>query len=197
MNLIRFLLSLFKRRSKIDDEKKFILHEVRNQQRDLSLEEMELATNSVFNKIEALPQFINAKTIMVYWSLPEELPSQNFIEKWKNEKKILLPTMHDDKIVPKYYSSDAVMMQRELGVWQPVLKKTYRGKIDLSIVPGVAFDMNRNRLSRGRGHYDIFFKKNKTFKIGVGFDFQLFRSVPIGWVNKQLDLIITPSKIVK
>ena len=197
MNLIRLFLLLFKRRSKIDAEKKFIIHEVKNQQRDLTLDEMEFAANTVFSKIENLPQFINAKTVMIYWSLPEELPSQRFIDKWKNEKKIFLPTMSDDKLVAKHYSADAIMMQRTLGVWQPVLTRTYRGKIDVSIVPGVAFDMNKNRLSRGKGYYDIFFSKNRTFKIGVGFDFQLVRSIPIGWVNVQLDMIITPSTTLK
>ena len=89
------------------------------------------------------------------------------------------------------------MIQHTLGIWEPNLTETFEGNIDLVVVPGVAFDTKKNRLGRGKGYYDRFFKKKRTIKIGVGFDFQLINSVPVNSWDKRLDMIITPSTTIE
>ena len=118
-------------------------------------------------------------------------------KKWKDEKLIILPSIKGRKLRLKRYSSDVNLVQRALGIWEPDLKEIYDGKVDLVIVPGVAFDSKKNRLGRGKGYYDRFFRKHKTLKIGVGFDFQLIDSVPLNNWDKRLDLIITPSNTIE
>ncbi len=64
-------------------------------------------------------------------------------------------------------------------------------KIDLIIVPGIAFDKSLNRLGRGKAYYDKLLKDSKAIKIGVCFDFQLLESVPVDKYDVKMDLIIT------
>ena len=102
-----------------------------------------------------------------------------------------------EKLLLKRYFKDGKMIQKTLGIMEPDLNEIYTGKVDLVIVPGVAFDRAKNRLGRGRGYYDRFFKKMKPTKIGVGFDFQLLSSVPAAKHDIAMDIIVTPSETIK
>ena len=197
MTIKDIIFPFFTNSFEIDEEKKRIRFDIKHLKEELIPEEKEKAAKAVFDQIEVLYEFKIAKTILIYWATPDELPTQEFIKKWKDEKLIILPSIKGRKLILKRYSSEAGLIQRALGIYEPDLSETFEGKIDLTIVPGVAFDSKKNRLGRGKGYYDRFFKKQKTFKIGVGFDLQMITDVPVSSYDKRLDMIITPSnKIV-
>jgi len=197
MNVRDIVFPFFSNSFEIDEEKKRIRFDIKHLKENLSNEEKEKAATEVFAKIEAISEFNQAKTILIYWATPDELPTQDFIKKWKDEKLIILPSIKGRKLKLKRYTSDANMIQHTLGIWEPNLTETFEGNIDLVVVPGVAFDTKKNRLGRGKGYYDRFFKKKRTIKIGVGFDFQLINSVPVNSWDKRLDMIITPSTTIE
>jgi len=199
MNPISSIIQLLfnKKNRKTEQEKKLIRKEIKAQKLELSENERKNEALSVFRKIELLPEFKSADSIFMYWSLPDELPTHEIISKWMAEKFIILPTIKGDKLVLKRFISTDNLIQRTLGIWEPDLTETYTGKIDLIIVPGVAFDRKKNRLGRGKGYYDRFFKNNKAFRIGVGFDCQLLDSIPIDRFDKKMDLIITKSNTIQ
>jgi 5-formyltetrahydrofolate cyclo-ligase len=159
-----------------------------------SAEENKMEAAIVFGKIESLEQFKKANTILLYWSTKNEMPTHEFIEKWKDEKIILLPSVVGNDIVLKRYTKN--LMQGLLGIWEPDTKLNFEGVLDLAIIPGVAFDRNRNRLGRGKGYYDRFLENYKCFKIGICFDFQLFEDLPANKYDKKMDLIISPNENV-
>lgn len=68
---------------------------------------------------------------------------------------------------------------------------------DLVLVPGVAFDLNGNRLGRGRGFYDRLLGNVSGVKCGVGYDFQLREQVPSEPHDAKVDFIFTPSRGVR
>ena len=71
-------------------------------------------------------------------------------------------------------------------------------KIDLIITPGIAFDTNGNRLGRGKAYYDKFFKNIKhVHRIGLAFDFQILKNVPIHNHDIPMDKIITEKRTIK
>lgn len=192
--LHQFFLTKLER---IKEEKRQIRIKVRDLKELLSEEQKQKEADAVFIKIEYLPEFKAANSILIYWSTPDELPTHDIIKKWCQTKLIILPSIKGDKLVLKSYTSEEKLIQKVLGIWEPNLSQTYQGKVDLVIVPGIAFDQNRNRLGRGKGYYDRFFKKNKLTKIGVGFDFQLFNSIPTEKTDVQMDKIITPSNTIE
>jgi 5-formyltetrahydrofolate cyclo-ligase len=174
-----------------------IRSQIRELKNQLSENQKAQAADSVFNKIELLPEFKSAKKILMYWSTTDELPTHKFVEKWSVEKEILLPSVVGDDIVIKKYSAKENLKKGNLGIYEPEADSLYTGKIDLTIVPGVAFDLKMNRLGRGKGYYDRFFNDMKTQKWGVGFDFQVVPLVPTNTDDKPMNKVISPTKIIE
>jgi len=62
--------------------------------------------------------------------------------------------------------------------------------IEVAIVPGVAFDMEGNRLGRGKGFYDSLLQNKNIYKIGVCFEFQLLEKVATSPHDIPMDKVI-------
>ena len=94
------------------------------------------------------------------------------------------------------YEGNEKMHRGKYNIPEPTTAP-YTGKIDLTIVPGLAFDAKGNRLGRGGGYYDRFIKKlTHTVLVGVGYDFQLVDEVPAARHDQRVHRIILPSKTI-
>src|SRR5207342_2860520 len=67
-------------------------------------------------------------------------------------------------------------------------------QLDLTLVPGVAFALNGNRLGRGKGYYDRLLEKIPGCKCGVAFDWQLKVDIPTEGHDVRLNCILTPTR---
>ena len=158
---------------------------------------MQSEADIIFNKIESLPEFKAATTILMYWSTPDELPTHQIVRKWSYNKIIILPSViNENEMEFKRYFAIGKMKKGNLGIEEPDSIESYKGKFDLVIVPGVAFDRKGNRLGRGKGYYDKFLSETKILKIGVGLSFQLLEYIPVTRVDIKMDKIVTVSEIL-
>lgn len=153
-------------------------------------------SNAVFSQIELLPEFKKANNILIYWSLPDELPTQEFINKWCKKKQFLLPAIVENTIVIKKYSSIEPLMIGAYGIMEPNTLNDYIGEIELGIIPGIAFDEHKNRLGRGKGYYDRLLNEKKLLKIGVCFDIQLVTTIEISLHDVKMDKVVSPTQII-
>lgn len=128
--------------------------------------------------------FRRAKTVMFYVALRDEVDTDPMIaEAQKSGKIVAVPVCSGGRsgLRPCIFEDNAGLKPGPYGVREPV---TGRGvpieKLDLVVVPGVAFDKKGNRLGRGKGFYDRFLKALPcgTISIGLAFDFQIVPSVP-------------------
>jgi 5-formyltetrahydrofolate cyclo-ligase len=71
------------------------------------------------------------------------------------------------------------------------------GRLDLILVPGVAFDLRGSRLGRGKGFYDRLLAEIRGVKCGVAFDEQIVDEVPAGNLDVPVDFILTPTRCLK
>ncbi|MCQ2305990.1 MAG: 5-formyltetrahydrofolate cyclo-ligase [Bacteroidales bacterium] len=151
------------------------------------LEQSEL----ILAKLEQDEDFKKACIVMIYSALPDEVQTQAFLEKWRHEKKIILPTVVGDDIIPVELAEDTGFAVGDFNILEPQ-NEPYTGGYDLIVVPGVAFDRNGNRIGRGRGYYDRFLCKHLNVRrIGVCFDFQLVDEVPTEPNDIRMDKIIS------
>ncbi len=74
------------------------------------------------------------------------------------------------------------------GTQYPASNEVYTGKMDLIIVPGLAFDTNYYRLGYGAGYYDSFLSTQvDAFKLGICYPFQIIDKVPTEQHDMQLN----------
>jgi 5-formyltetrahydrofolate cyclo-ligase len=67
-------------------------------------------------------------------------------------------------------------------------------RLDLILVPGIAFDLEGRRLGRGKGYYDRLLAELEGEKCGVAFDQQIVNRVPVEPHDMRLNCIVTPTR---
>lgn len=80
---------------------------------------------------------------------------------------------------------------REPGPACPVIPAN---RLDLILVPGLAFDLSGHRLGRGQGFYDRLLSQVSGLKCGVAFDEQVVPALPVEPHDVTLDCILTPTR---
>lgn len=147
--------------------------------------------------LEAHPAFRAANTVLLYHSLKDEVDTHEFIRKWSNRKRILLPVVVGDELELRLYTGVQDMAIGAYGIEEPTGEVfTDYAEIDFIAVPGVAFDRNGNRLGRGKGYYDRLLPHiPSAFKAGICFPFQLVEEVPAEPFDIRMDTIITTSSL--
>ena len=177
-------------------EKKQIRADIKKLKSTLTNNEKEVASNAVFTKLVKLQVWNNAKNILLYHSLPDELQTVTFLEQIKG-KNIFLPKVVGDSLIVLPYSKNE-LQKGAFSILEPLgnldIKPNY---LDLIIIPGIAFDKDLNRLGRGKGYYDKLLKQSNAYKIGVCYDFQLIEKIPTEKHDVKMDMIITPTNIIR
>ncbi|HXH30011.1 MAG TPA: 5-formyltetrahydrofolate cyclo-ligase [Bacteriovoracaceae bacterium] len=59
------------------------------------------------------------------------------------------------------------------------------------LVPGLGFDLNGNRLGRGKGFFDRYLEDNDALRIGLCWSEQIFEQIPVESHDCHMDYIIT------
>ena len=70
-------------------------------------------------------------------------------------------------------------------------------RLDLVLVPGVAFDTRGARLGRGKGFYDRLLATVRGTKCGVAFEEQIVDAVPVEPLDIRLNCILTPTRWIE
>ena len=124
----------------------------------------------------------DAKVVMAYWPLPDEVDIRPLLEELVADgKTVLLPKVTgDDMMELRQYASQADLHEGAFHIMEPTGPAyTDLLRIDYALVPGMAFDAAGHRLGRGKGDYDRFLTAHPHLhKIGVCFPFQRVPMVP-------------------
>lgn len=172
------------------EDKKTLRKEISKRVKTYSAEILDNKSVVILQKLELDSAFIKAKTVLLYWSMPDEVYTHAFIEKWSQHKTILLPLIINDKMEAHLYQGKNKMEVGPFDILQPSSNK-YNSTVDLVIVPGRAFSTNGHRLGRGKGFYDEFLKDFNNTKIGICFEFQLEDYIPSEHFDIMMDKVIS------
>jgi len=145
-------------------------------------------------QVESLPQFKEAQTVLLYWSMEDEVQTHDFVNRWYKEKSLLLPCVDGDDLRLRQYTGPECLKEGEqFGIGEPTGPEfTDLERVEMIIVPGVAFDRTGNRMGRGRGFYDRLLKSTpRAFKVGVAFNFQMVDRVPTEDFDVPMDAVLT------
>ena len=152
-------------------------------------------SEAIIKRLEGLKEFSQAEKILAYFSFGSEVETKESLENWAREKQLYLPRLNEDS------SFQALP-------YGPLKENRYRiaepaegipaKKLDMIILPGLAFDRNGGRLGMGKGYYDRFLAEMKgVLRIALAFQEQVLDSIPLSTYDESVDLIITDCEIIR
>lgn len=145
-------------------------------------------------QVGELALFRDARTVLLYWSMDDEVYTHDFVRQWYKSKCILLPCVDgDDLRLRQYTGPESMRPGPQFGIPEPTGPLfTDLDSVQMIVVPGVAFDLHRNRMGRGRGFYDRLLKSTpNATKVGVAFDFQIFDTIPTQPFDVPMDEVVS------
>lgn len=150
------------------------------------------AADRVFNQLERTAAFMLADKILLYHSLPDELSTRAFLQKWQTRKHFYLPRVNGVNLDILPYDSTNLHIGA-FEIEEPTGDDlTDISEIELIVVPGIAYDRHGNRVGRGKGYYDRLLAETRAVKIGVGYDFQLIDDdIDAAPHDVKVDIVIT------
>ena len=161
-------------------------------------------SNIIINKLLNSSWFRECNQVFGYVSFNQEVVTTDFIlSALERNKKVAVPKIENNNMTFYYIESLEELKPGTLGILEPFSIKEAippSTKESLCIVPGLAFDRQRNRIGYGKGYYDKFFTKysdKPIRKIALAFDFQIYEKLPVEEYDKKVDRIITPTNIIE
>ncbi len=178
---------------------------IRAKRNELDAVWVEQKSLAIQRQVAELPEFAKAKIICCYLAMEHEVKTDRILERcWKEGKTVCVPAYC--RKTRKYRLSktckDMPVIEGWWKIWEPArLEWVGVEKIDLIIAPGLAFDPSGGRLGHGGGHYDRILGTSKSklscCKVGMAFDFQVLKNVPMGTHDVRMDIIVTEKKVVR
>lgn len=180
-------------------DKQELRKEIRNRKRQFSQDQLGELSLSAISKLRKHPKVMAAHTLLLYYSLPDEVNTHEWIDELVAEgKRVLLPVVVNDKdMVIREYTGKHDLAEGSFHIMEPIGKLFPIEKypeIEVAIIPGMSFDDTGHRLGRGKGYYDRFLTKlrgmeethgerkeadgTEVYKIGICFGFQKLQEIP-------------------
>ena len=187
--------------------KKHLRAEVAANRKNENRESVESKSIKITERVISLVSFSESPSIMCYMDFKNEVMTRYIIRHcFEHGKRVILPLVDKTdglmKIVPyEIMDEERDVIPGTLGILEPnrdKVKSINPKEIDVVIVPGVAFDLNKNRLGFGAGLYDKFLSSvnDGCTKIGIAFEFQIYDTIPVEEHDISLDFIITEERII-
>lgn len=168
---------------------------------------------AILKRLFSLEQFGEAGVVMAYMSFRNEVSTDELIRHCLSSgKRVVVPRV--EKSVPDasggvvrslgvYEIKEAGkdMVTGAMGIAEPdvsALRRVNPLEIDLVVVPGVAFDIKKNRIGYGGGYYDRFLPalRPDCLKAAAAFELQVYDSVPAAAYDYPVDIIVTEDRII-
>lgn len=181
-------------------DKEEIREKISEKRKQLSKQEVIDYGENVKEKLFSLEEYKKAKTVMFFVSFGREVYTHNMIKEALKDKRIVVPKIIDFEIVPCEIKDFRELVEGKYRILEPACASKEEcekvPKIDVALVPGMAFDKRGYRVGYGKGFYDNVLKDLGALKIGLCMDFQIIDNVPNDEWDIKMDKVITDKRII-
>ncbi len=179
---------------------------MRAKRRELTTSQQNLAARRIANLLRAKPPFSRSKRVAFYLAYDGEIdPCQLLRLAAKQNKQCFLPVVtNSNKLLFTRYKPGDKLITNRFNILQPIAKGGLCSakRLDLVLVPLVAYDIQGARLGMGGGYYDrsFAFKKMQSFwqkpiLLGLAHHCQLVEGMPVESWDIPLHMIVTDEKL--
>ena len=142
----------------------------------------------LFARIEGMPEFEAARTVLAYSSIPGEIPTGAFLHRWYGKKRLVLPRVCGDILELCEYHPEWLQSGYR-GILEPAPEATSvdADEIGFALIPGVAFSrqegpdgkMHVYRMGHGKGFYDRLLPQLHCPEIAMGYSWRWVDYLPL------------------
>lgn len=155
----------------------------------------------IADRVLALPEVIEARTVMAFWSFGSEVETAGLLGRLRERgARVALPRVEDGEVVAVVHAAGGPVAPSRFGAMEPSGRDVLDPReIDLVIVPGVAFDRRGARVGYGGGFYDRFLARVRPDApaIAVAFSEQVVDEVPEGPMDRRVDAVVTDAEVIR
>jgi 5-formyltetrahydrofolate cyclo-ligase len=185
------------------EQKTAIRQQFRVLARSIAPEQSAAASEDLRKNLLSSPYWQQAQRILMFYPLNDEPDIAPLLEQALAAGKTIA--------LPRYNSSLGVyeaalirnltedLVPGRFGVREPSpnCPALPLNQLDLTLVPGIAFDPSGRRLGRGKGFYDRLLPGTTGMTLGLAFDWQESDALPTEPHDVELNAILTPTRWLK
>ena len=160
---------------------------------------------AIESKLFGFANFLEARIALLYIDGDNEVRTKSILKRaYDFNKIVVLPAFDPERLkvaILKVDHPDKDLVPGPRGVLEPNparCKPVPLQKIDIAIIPGLAFDEKGARIGSGHGYFDRFIPElpATTRKVALAFEEQIIPQVPTESHDKHVDIIITDKRII-
>lgn len=171
--------------------------------RKLNSEFVITQSDNMAQRLFLWPFYQRAKVVMLFLSMPDEPQMTSIMDhSWREGKTVCVPNMRQE-----FGLMDAAIIDNREGLIRgrynllvpdpAYLSLIDPEKIDLIIVPAVAYDAKGNRLGMGAGYYDRFIPRaTQAVLVGAIWSSNIIDDIPIAEYDKPVQYLLTENGIM-
>jgi len=167
----------------------------------LSEGERAAMSESITERLLAMQELRDGRTVMAFWSFGSEVDTLPLLERLEAAgKRVALPRIEDRDVVPVAYATGDPLSETSFGAREPASgRRLEPSELDVVVVPGVAFDGGGGRVGYGAGFYDrlLGMVRDDAFAVAVAFGLQVVERVPSGGADRRVNAVVTEREVVR
>lgn len=166
--------------------------------RALTTEDRTLRGERIRTSLLGTQVWTSARTLGCYLSLADEVSTWPLLASaWEQGKRVAVPVLLSKDLGLEFRElrDDTGLRPGPLGILQPVSGRLVPpAELDLVLVPGVGFDLNRHRLGFGGGYFDRFLSGYTGWSLGLAFEVQVVDRLPVSTHDRAVDQVQTEDR---
>jgi 5-formyltetrahydrofolate cyclo-ligase len=162
-------------------------------------------TKAIEDRLFEFANFLESKIALLYINGEHEVSTENIIKRcYVYNKIVVLPAFDSEQFTMNlmkvdHYPQELIPGPR--GVLEPDASRCKivpLDRVDIAIIPGIAFDEKGGRIGSGRGYYDRLIPRLAitTRKVALTVEEQIVPQIPMESHDKYVDIIITDKRII-
>lgn len=189
-----------------NEEKERIRENMKNRRQAMPPDEAEKKSAGIAFQLSKMSRYRDARSVLFYASKGNEARTKDLIAKaLRSGKKVFLPITNmarQELEIAEIRNFDKDLKLGPFGIPEPANRtESEHEKIDLAIIPGLAFARNGARVGYGLGFYDKLLSKLKENnsnikKIGLAYNFQVFDEIKAEAHDQKIDVIVTETSLI-
>ena len=176
----------------------------------LTVNEDRINAEIIVNRYLDSECFKKADIIFAYSSMKDEIPTERIVQTaLKSGKKVALPKVISPvsdgaKMEFLLVDVNTLYINGVYGIMEPesgerISPAGGNDRIEI-LIPGLCFDLEKNRIGYGGGYYDRYlsqFDREKFHITALAYEYQIFEVIPTDEYDSKVDLVITENRWIE